>query len=62
MINIIEARIKMTKNQIALHEDAVSQGLISQSWDNGYITGLKVQLKTLEELLISAKTLQELSA
>lgn len=62
MINIIESRIKMTKKLIRDFEEKKSSGLIGSAWDNGYISGLKAQLTTLEELLTSAKELKRLSA
>lgn len=58
MINILKARITMTKDRITFYEKENSQ----TDYDKGYLFGLKAELKTLEELLASAKMLRRLSA
>lgn len=62
MINILKAKIVMTKNLIAFYENDNPQTEYEKTWSKGYLFGLKAELKTLEELLTSAKMLQRLSA
>ena len=64
MINIIEARISITKNLITFYESNKENqnSEYDKVWEKGYLFALKQELKTLEELLTSAKELKRLSA
>lgn len=61
MINNIENRIKSCEARITLFKNLVPSSDLEKMYNDGMVEGLKSQLKVLNELLISAIELEELS-
>lgn len=61
MINALKYRIEYCHQQIRFYESMKSENDSQKMFNKGMLEGFKRQLKTLEELLITAKKLIELS-
>lgn len=62
MINAIKARILITKNLMTYYSQSNHTDDFRRGMDKGCYMALQGELQTLEELLITAEKLQELSA
>ncbi|MFY0760235.1 hypothetical protein AB1K32_15295 [Metabacillus dongyingensis] len=62
MVNVLKERIIITKNLISFYESNTPQTEYDRVFEKGYLSGLKSELKALEEMLTAAQMLQRLSA